>query len=190
MGGRAKNLAHQSLFLQLSFPEAAAESLSWGVSYIWFPPVTFPGWVSFLFFFFFLIFVGCYIWLYASHLTFSHGATQTSWQTVTVRLDRCWWRAQPSSGTSDRPQGVSLVQGRSGASFCLLGSRMPGPLDEGGGWCSRRRSAYRGLCHTKKPGLYLSVYPVDFSRFLGHDDPYHFSCSVGISFFIPRRRAY
>lgn len=38
---------------------------------------------------------------------------------------------------------------------------------------------------TERPGLYLSVYPGDFSRFLGCTEHYRFSCSVGISCFHP-----
>ena len=60
---------------------------------------------------------------------------------------------------------------------------LAGEQDALGPWWKRTlehrwRSAHTWLSSlTKKPGLYLSVYP-DFSRFLGCTEHYHFSCSV------------
>ena len=169
-------------------------TLSWVVSYIWLPPLwLFPaGSSSSLSFFFFFSDI-CWDVIYDSMLLI--------WHFLMGQLRPVGRQWLYSLIGADGEQGHHLEHqtGLGESAWCRAGAERgsarweagcPGLLMQRGGWSSRQRSAYRGLCHTTKPGLHLSVYPVDSSRFLGHNEHYHFSCSVGISFFIARRRAY
>ena len=136
--------------------------------------------------FWFLFYVCWKISFYAFHLTFSSwgnsdqlsGNDYAAWQ-VLVENRAVTWNIK-------QPQGISLAAGQEWDMVLPAGEQ-----DAPGSWWKRIlehrwRPAHTWLSSlTERPGLYLSVYPGDFSRFLGCTEHYRFSCSVGISCFHP-----
>lgn len=107
-------------------------------------------------------------------------------------------RIELSHGTSHRGPGINLLPIRNGQWLCTLQSRVWRVLGKKWGWSSSLRPVYGGCArHTKECELYLSVYPVGFSRVLGHAEHNHFifcgaRCiyNIGISFLTPQKWAY